>query len=241
MRAGPALLLPVLLAGVGACDAREVVVFSTAHAGSAGVNGVAGLGGVAGTAGAGLAGSPNFGGSGGMSGGGGGGGDAAAQSCQTTDECGPAWYCQKQSCADETGVCLPNPSDDEDPVAALVCDCEGKVTYWNDTLRKLKGVSASTIGACGSGAKPCLTDHDCGSDPESRCFRRLRDFNGCANPGAGQCWVVPSSCPASNDGADFFPCPPPSPTSNAPPCRTLCQAINAHYPFFKKRPDDPCF
>jgi len=235
MRAGAALLMLFSLAGVGACDAREVVVFS-AHVGSAGVSGAAGLGGVPGAAGAGLAGSPSFGGSGGMSG----GGALAAQSCQTTDECGPAWYCQKQSCADAAGVCLPNPSDDEDPVAALVCDCEGKITYWNDTLRKLKGVSASTIGACGAGAKLCMSDQDCGSDPEFRCFRKLRDFSGCANPGPGQCWVVPSSCPASDDRADFFPCPPPTPTGNPPPCLTLCQAINADSPFFRKRPADPC-
>ena len=231
------LLVCALLAGVGACDSGEIVVFSAVRAGSGGENALAGLGGLAAAAGDGHAGAPTAAGSGGMSGGGGSGGDSVDIPCQSNVDCGPAWYCQKQSCASLSGVCVPNESEDEDPVAALVCDCEG-ITYWNDTLRKLRGVSASTSGACGAAAKPCMTDQTCGSDPGVRCVRNLRDFNDCANPGTGQCWVVPSTCSVSGDKADRLPCPPPGPISGPPPCLTLCLAINSHYPFFKRRADD---
>jgi hypothetical protein len=239
IRAGlVSLLVLALLAGIGACDGGEIVVFSAA--GAAGDNAQAGLGGGAGAGGDGFAGSSITAGNGGTSGAGSGGSDAVGTPCQSSDDCDLAWYCQKQTCADATGVCNPVPLSD-DPVRAEVCGCDS-ITYWNDTLRQQNRNSSSTIGACKIAVKPCLNDHDCLADPDARCARRLGDFNGCSMPGTGQCWVVPSECPDSDEKPDLLPCPPPGPpgSSQPPSCLTLCQAINSGFPFFKNRMDNVC-
>lgn len=231
----PALILLGGLAAIGACDSGEIVVFSAAEAGFAGASPSAGLGGAGGAASVGSAGSSLPTGGAGTSSAGGSGGD----SCQSSDDCDQAWFCQKQACTDATGVCNPVPLSD-DPVRKVVCGC-GSITYWNDTLRQQSRNSASTSGACATDVMPCSSDHDCVADPDARCSRRLRDLSSCSTPGTGQCWVVPSDCSVSDDAADLLPCPPPGPPSSmGPPCFTLCQAISSGIPFFKKRTDYTC-
>lgn len=221
-----------LLAGVGACEAREIVVFSPAQAGSAGMNALSGSSGVpeiAGTAGS-LGGSQDVGG-GGAGTSGGSGGDTVDTACQTSDDCDLSWYCEKNGCGRPAGVCLPRPVSD-DPTRAPVCGCEDHITYFNDTLRKQAGISGSMDGECKSGAKSCLVDDDCGED--GRCSHRLPGVNACASmPGLGQCWRVPTDCSSTNEKPHFLPCPPQGMPGGPPPaCLTTCQAVQSGAPYF---------
>jgi len=238
--------LLAFVAGIGACDAGEVVVFSPSPGGSGGNH----LGGVGG------AGAPTFGGSpaagsgggglggGGLGGGGSGGsgGDTVDKPCHTTSDCEPTWYCQKQDCSATAGVCLPRPNTD-DPVRLPVCGCEDNLTYWNDTLRQKRGISASMPGECKFGVIGCTSDEACGSDTSAnasmRCSRKLPTVNACGMPGSGQCWVVPSDCTGSSDRSRFLPCPPP-PGSPIPPCMTTCQAMNSGSPYLDKPQNFDC-
>ena len=241
-----ALLWPLVLAllgGVGACDAGEVVVFSPSAGGSAGQNrgvvggaGAANFGGspAAGSGGAALGGGGS--GGGGSGGSGGSGGDIIDKACQTTNDCDPTWYCQKQNCSAVSGVCLPRPNTD-DPVRLAVCGCEDNITYWNDTLRQKRGISASFPGECTFGVIGCVSDEACGTDSSAdanmRCSRKLPSVNACSMPGSGQCWVVPSDCTGTGDRARYLPCPPP-PGAPAPPCMTTCQAMNSGSPYLDR-------
>jgi len=240
-RRGWGLLLALAwLGGAGACDGGEIVVFSPAQAGSASVTASAGSGGLAtvagssGSAGAALATAGNGGAT--TSGAGGGAGDTVDSPCRTTDDCDPAWLCQKQDCADPDGVCLPRPVSD-DPMRKPVCGCD-HVTYWNDTLRQQYGISASTAGECRSGAKRCLSSDDC---PNGSCSQMLPDPSRCGTPGTGQCWIIPNEC-ASSDEPGGLPCPPPGPPGSLPPppCLTTCQALKARRPYVRLPPSYTC-
>ncbi|HEY3254470.1 MAG TPA: hypothetical protein VGJ91_10990 [Polyangiaceae bacterium] len=217
-----------LLVGVDACDGGEIVVFSTAEAGSAGSVSGAGSGGVSSGAGAGaLAGSLNAAGDGGIvtSGGGSGGGGPVDKPCQTIADCDPSWLCQKQFCSDPQGVCLPLPVS-EDPLLSPVCGCDHK-TYWNDTLRQTFGIPASTMGECRSGAQPCSSSDECGSN--GACSQKLPNPNACAMPGSGQCWVTPTDCAADSEKPHWLPCTAQGVPPNSPPpaCLTTCQALQS--------------
>jgi len=245
IRSLASLLALALLAGIGACDGGEIVVFSPAQAGSAGENhGSAGAAGADNSAGstsaAGMGGAGSS--AGGSGGSGGSGGDTVDTACRTTADCDPSWYCQKQNCSDPGGECLPRPISD-DPLRMPVCGCDDNITYWNDTLRKKRGISASTSGECQFGVKPCKSDDACGTDPSSdanlRCSRRLPNPSACGMPGSGQCWVVPSDCTGTSDKQRFLPCPP-APGSPSPACMTTCQAMNSGAPYLDKPPDWVC-
>ncbi|HYQ02027.1 MAG TPA: hypothetical protein VER96_25310 [Polyangiaceae bacterium] len=231
-----ALFTLVLLAGLDACEGREIVVFAPAQAGSAGA--VVGTAGMA-TAGApgGSAGFADPGGNGGAASGSGGTGGSTDKPCQSNTDCDGSLYCQKQNCGDSSGVCLPIPLSD-DPQFMPVCGCEDHVTYWNDNLRKIYGVSASTPGSCMSSAKPCFSSSDCGSD--GTCSHQLRDVSACSMPGIGQCWIIPNDCGSPGDKEQFVPCPPPpgSP-SGCPPIMTLCEAMQSDQPFLRSKHDIP--
>ena len=192
-RAGLGLLLAVaLLPGVAGCEAREIVVFSAAGAGSGGTNAGAGLGGSQIVAGAGgsFGGSLDTAGRDGIStgGSGGGGGDTVDKPCRRTADCDPSWFCQKQDCAAEAGVCLPGPLF-EDPHQAPVCGCDHK-TYWNDILRQRNGISAIlNVGPCSVGALTCINSSDCCTSDDdcalATCSNQLRlrsDCSDCSEP-----------------------------------------------------------
>jgi hypothetical protein len=233
------LLALALLAGAGACDGGEIVVFAPAQAGAAGVLTDAGAGGLvaAGGVSGSFAGALAAAGSGGnqVSGGGGSGGNTVDEPCRTTDDCDPAWFCQKQDCSDPSGVCLPRPVS-EDSVRKSVCGCD-HVTYWNDTLRQQYGISAIiTIGECRSGAKQCDSSDDC---PNGSCSQMLPDPTRCGMPGKGQCWVIPNEC-APTDPPGGLPCPVLVPAGQRPPCLTTCQALKARQPYVRLPPSYSC-
>ncbi len=224
-----------LVGAVSACEGRDIIVFSPALAGSGGLGGAAGSGGVAAA------------GSGGSAGGGAGdagaaasGGAAGAPTCQSTSDCDPSWYCAKQSCADSAGYCLPRPISDDSQFAP-VCGCEDGITYWNDTLRQVYGISASTPGACQLTALGCNGDIECGTN--GTCSHQLPDPSFCGMPGKGQCWVIPNDCGSADDRQSWLPCSPP-PSGGAPPpppqCMTTCQALQAGWPYFRRPKDFHC-
>jgi hypothetical protein len=240
------LLVLALLGGAGACNAGEVVVFAPSAGGSAGghLGGVGGVGGVGGAGAANFGGSPAAGSGGDAVGGGGSGGSGGSvdKACQTTNDCDPTWYCQKQNCSDPGGLCLPRPNTDN-PMRLPVCGCEDNITYWNDTLRQQRGISASFPGECKFGVIGCTSDEACGTDSSAdasmRCSRNLPSVNACGSPGSGQCWVVPSDCTDTSDRERFLPCPPP-PGSPTPACMTACQAMNSGVPYLDKPQNFDC-
>jgi hypothetical protein len=241
IRAGlRSLLALALLAGVGACDGGEIVVFSPAQAGSPGSSASAGASGLATVAGVG----GSFGGALDVAGGGGaassGTGGIVDNPCRTTSDCDPSWFCEKQDCSAQEGVCNPRPVSD-DPVRAPVCDCDRRHSYFNDTLRREFGISASTVGECRAGAQPCRSDDDCPSALPSvgrgSCSRRLPDFSNCGMPGTGQCWITPNDCSSTSDTPQFLPCRSPGMVPDGPtPCLTTCQAVQSGLPYVPSCP-----
>jgi len=235
-----AVIVLSLLACV-ACDGGEIVVFSSAQAGTAGSDPAPESGGLAGTVVAGDAsgGLKDIGGSGGAatSGAGGGSGNGSAsvdKPCQTTEDCDPAWLCQKQNCSESQGVCLPRPVAD-DPRQAPVCGCD-HITYWNDTLRQQFGISASTDGECRSGVRTCVANEDCGF---GSCSQRLLNPSSCSMPGTGQCWITPIDCANTGDKPGWLLCPAlGGPNAGPPPCMTLCQAVQAGRAFWRAMKGD---
>ncbi|HYQ28095.1 MAG TPA: PAS domain-containing protein [Polyangiaceae bacterium] len=218
--------------GLCGCDSGEIVIFSPAQAGAAGSSGLPGGG--AGGAPAGAAGALP-GGSGGSSGIGDGGsttggGGAMNPTCLSTADCdvNSNAFCSKQSCADAQGVCVPRPFPDE-TTSDPVCDCDGRITFWNDSFRQLFGVSASTPGVCSPDPKYGCT-RDCGPDQNIRCAHQLTTDAACDDqPSPGQCWVMPRNCSKAEPQHNLI-CPPPG--SGLPPqCATTCQAIKSQLPF----------
>ena len=135
LRALPTL---ALLVAIGACEGGEIVIFTPAQAGSAGSDASAGaLGFSAGSGGS----TGDSAGSGGIAlSGSGGAGEPVGRPCQSSDDCDLSWYCERAGCAEPNGVCVPIPISD-DPRLAPVCDCDDRITYWNDTVRKVARVS----------------------------------------------------------------------------------------------------
>jgi hypothetical protein len=236
-----------LLAGAGACDGSEIVVFSRVQAGSTGANSSAGGAGLAAGSGGSLAGSTAAAGGSGMvtSGAGVGGRNLVDKPCRDNEDCDQSLFCQKQDCADVEGVCLPTPLLD-DPRQAAVCGCDHK-TYWNDTFRQRSGIPAILgVGPCGSGAQPCATSDDCCSNSDdcalAACSIQLRVLSACGGTtGLGQCWMIPTDCASADDKPVGLPCPPPGPPPpTPPPCLTLCQALQARQPFLGLRASYTC-
>ena len=135
--------------------------------------------------------------------------------CASNGDCPPDAFCEKPDCDALVGQCRPRPVFcDAQPAA--VCGCNG-VNYWNDCLRRDKGVSASVSGEC-AGAATCSTGADCpGTD--ASCARLLPSAAACATAPQGACWVLPPSCPSGTGGA-WSPCA-------AGACVDTCAAIRS--------------
>jgi hypothetical protein len=216
------------------CNAGEIVVFQS----DAGTSLSAGAG--ASSSGASSSGSDGVSGSSASSGAGnenGNSGDGGAPTnssnhpCAENDDCDAGWFCETLSCADPEGRCARRPPGD-DPSSAHVCGCD-HVTYWNDTLRRQRGVAAIlNEGYCQVGARPCGRDVDCGTG--IKCTHSLQIMPNCSPQPDGWCWVIPSQCPSSSDGLQWLPCPPPDGSSpgSPPGCRSTCQALQARFPHF---------
>jgi hypothetical protein len=226
----------VLLAGIGACEGGEVVIFAPAQAGSAGST-TAGFSGMnAGSGGS----SGESAGTGGIAlSGSGGGADPVARTCQSSNDCDQSWFCDKQDCSDASGVCSPIPSSDDSNFMP-VCGCD-RITYWNNSLRQAARVSAAKPGSCSFDALPCTSSSECG--PFGVCRQILMDVMECGSddPGAGQCWAIPNDCASPDDKPVGLPCPPPPGTPPAPPpCLTLCEALQADRPYVRLPPKWMC-
>jgi len=221
------LLSLALLSVLVACDGGELIVFSPNRPGSAGNDpSLSGAPSMAGTAG-----SVTLAGNGGSgpSGSGGIAGDPFDRTCQRAEDCDLSWLCQKQSCSDALGVCTPIPVFDDSRFMP-VCGCD-RITYWNDTLRQVARVAASTPGSCQADALPCTNRDDCG--PFGACRQILPNINACGMPpGTGQCWAIPNDCTSADDRPVYLPCPPPAGSSAPPPaCLSLCQVLQTDGPY----------
>lgn len=149
--------------------------------------------------------------------------------CVQNSDCpDPSMYCEHDSCDSSAGTCHFPPfscPNVEDPK----CGCDG-ITYFNDCLRKLAGVSAADDGECKHGYASCGADGSgCGS---GALCARLGFFGTAATcpplPG-GHCWVLPSTCPAADadndsDGLRWDEC---SPDPKAMHCQDTCTAIHS--------------
>lgn len=108
---------------------------------------------------------------------------------------------------------------------APVCGCNG-VNFWNDCLRRSRGVNLHSNGECspqdntcgGSGQIPCPTATPCGY-----LYSSLPNCPGLS--GEGQCWIVPTTCPMVTSGT-YRPCDNPSGT-----CLPKCEAIKTSDPY----------
>lgn len=121
--------------------------------------------------------------------------------CALNRDCPPDAFCEKPDCTALVGQCRPRPVFcDAQPNP--VCGCNG-VNYWNDCLRRDKGVAASEPGECAAAAS-CATGSDCPTTDAS-CARLLPDAASCGGAPQGACWVLPPGCPPGAGGA-WAPC-----------------------------------
>ena len=153
--------------------------------------------------------------------------DAGEFDCETDRNCADDEYCQKASCGASKGVCaLRGPGCGAEQLP--VCGCDG-VTYFNDCLRKQRGVNLAHQGYCdrgptrcgGRGGEACPSGAFC-----ARVLRAPRPDMACESDAPGVCWVLPTSCDAEpRAGGDRFQ------RCNQPPeCIDLCSAIRSEEP-----------
>lgn len=143
--------------------------------------------------------------------------------CSAPSDCPSGTYCEKPSCADETGTCTffpPECPDDDAPV----CGCD-RITYFNDCLRKAAGVASAKPGPCG------LPDGtSCGGKmdvqcPEGSLCARFVGPGPCPMDAMGSCWVVPASCPTKTMKPEWDSC------FSFYKCLDTCTAIKTGGPY----------
>jgi hypothetical protein len=143
----------------------------------------------------------------------------APHGCGDAAQCSPSEYCEKTSCSDEAGVCLPAPTScDYQFLSPRSCGCNG-IFYLNDCLRQLN--REPTGRGCGD-TKPleCTGPGTCPSG--SFCFRQSR-LQCATDTASRECWSVPETCPSPAFGV--VPCTGPQ------TCTDLCTAIRSEQPF----------
>jgi hypothetical protein len=131
------------------------------------------------------------------------GGGRAVVRCSSPSDCAAGLFCDKHQCDEAVGVCEAYPaycSDELHPV----CGCDG-ITYYNDCLRHVAGVTRASEGECAAGsATPC--GGTAGACPSGTvCVRLLGagvDPRRCPDDVGGTCWGTPASCPATSTTPD---------------------------------------
>jgi hypothetical protein len=133
----------------------------------------------------------------------------AGTPCTMSSQCGPQnvvdggappLFCSKDSCSALMGTCQPRETN-SDPNFAPVCDCTSGIYYWNDTLRKSRGVSASqsSQSPCPmSKTQTCSFDSDGGTCPDDAyCFQYDPSCQPLSSLRAapGLCFALPAECP----------------------------------------------
>jgi hypothetical protein len=153
-----------------------------------------------------------------------------APDCQRNADCEPSWFCARSRCADASGRCEPRPNAcDSQP--APVCGCDG-ITYFNDCLRRARGVGLRAWGECGREAMGCdgllFT-----CPPDAHCGRLITvDSFECPPVPFGKCWMLPFECdPRLRGGDRYIACDrPPMPGDG---CVDLCQAVRRQTPHLR--------
>ncbi len=148
------------------------------------------------------------------------GGGGIGKPCVGDDDCEAASFCARNNCSDATGRCEERPAFCDGAIG-ISCGCDG-ITYWNDCLRRLAGVTAHTEGPCGPTAAICNRDKACPGT--SLCGRLAPPRGRCDAPDMpGHCWALPATCTGTL--AVFETCGP-GPVQ----CRDACAAIRTQAP-----------
>lgn len=125
-------------------------------------------------------------------------GGAGSVRCSQPRDCPDGSYCELATCGASSGTCQLFPAMCPGD-SAPVCGCDG-LTYFNDCLRKSRGVGSSTPGPC------LLADATtCGGPAQRACPSNavcaiLLGPGPCPPDAEGACWVLPSACPMPPDG-----------------------------------------
>jgi len=241
-----------------ACDGPEVAVFDLpgpmSMAGTAEMAGAAtvtsaGSGGAA-TSSAGSSSGGSLAGSGSTAGEGGGsagmlntagipgGFGTGPTKCGDDGDCMLGWQCEKQGCAEVTGVCVPWPALCP-PNPAPVCGCDG-VTYWNDCIRLKSHARLAAFDQCRATACTCEVGLDCVVPPGTyaSCSHLLPSGAICGH-GSGACWVLPPQCDPTADSRMWRECRPPDP-GEVPACVDTCTAIASEHSYVELHRGDTC-
>lgn len=154
--------------------------------------------------------------------------------CVDNSGCSGKELCARTSCGDVAGSCELAPLlCDED--AHPVCGCDG-VTYWNDCLGRVAGVTSMTVGECGYNARKCGkgahgpapgSDMDC---PDATYCARLLPNDGppdfCSGDAPGTCWALPAVCPEHGGPDRWIAC-----AMTKGGCVSSCDAIRSGAPY----------
>lgn len=146
--------------------------------------------------------------------------DGEGPACTSNDECPPNAFCDKPSCDAPAGTCALRPlSCDNQPSPVCACD---RITYWNDCLRRQRGIASSVTGECRVGFACGGPAPDC---PGGASCARLLPFDArCEGPTPGACWALPPSCPPEPDRERWTAC-------GGGACASTCEAIRSEQPF----------
>lgn len=166
------------------------------------------------------------------------GGGMGATKCGDDGDCMPGWQCEKQGCAEATGVCVPWPALCP-PNPAPVCGCDG-VTYWNDCIRLKSHARLAAFDQCRATACTCEVGLDCGVPPGTyaSCSHLLPSGAMCGR-GSGACWVLPPQCDPSADSRMWRECKPPD-QGETPACVDTCTAIASERSYAELHRGDVC-
>ncbi len=154
--------------------------------------------------------------------------------CVEDKDCTTTEFCARVACGDVAGTCADAPVVCEEE-GHPVCGCDG-VTYWNDCLRRSRGITSSTPGECGYNARSCHHGTKSGPPgdpsicPAGTFCAHLQSLAGdvpsppdfCGPNAPGSCWALPVVCPDHAGPDRWIACGAPQAV-----CTTTCDAIRS--------------